>query len=183
MSTTALDGVNGPHQRWMQIVEEATPSHLPIASVSKQTEGWSVNQLHVKIPSLQAGCEQSNTSPLELIKASWAGLLRCYTGSEDILFAGIGLSYDKELKKWANASICRVKLRLDDAILLAMNKMQQVAIVEPESSTPFPDAFSAFATLVPKPFNSAIWQRRSSYNRTGELSDDEIFKLLNNSMA
>jgi len=183
MSSTVLDNVGQLRQRWIQMVEDVTPSHLPTTSVSQQQKDSPLSQLHIKIPSLQGCREQCNISPLELIKTAWACLLRYYTGSEDILFAGIELGSQRELKTWPNASICRAKLSLDDAILHTINKIQEAGMLESESSMPLPDAINTFASLVSKPFNSAICQRHPSHNLTREFSNDEALKLLDDPMV
>ncbi|KAF1912205.1 hypothetical protein BDU57DRAFT_564891 [Ampelomyces quisqualis] len=183
MSTTTPDSVDRLRQHWMNIVEDVPSCQLPTASVSEQQEESSLNQFNFNVPALQARCEQCNSSPLEFIKAAWASLLRCYTGSEEVLFASIGSSTGEGLKPWTNTSLCRAKLGLGDAILSAMNKMQQVGVDESASSTSLSDALSAFATLEPKPFNSAIWQRHSSCHLTGEASDDRILELSKHAMV
>ncbi|RJE25704.1 Non-ribosomal peptide [Aspergillus sclerotialis] len=161
MPSTVFDDSGRLHQRWTQLVTDVTPSNLPLGSFAKRQTRSPTGQLNIRLdlPLIQACCQQCDVSPLSLVEAAWTALLRLYTGSEDVIFGGIGLGRPTQKQQWTNTSMCRAQLDLDASIVSVPSKLKEEGLPEAECIISVPEAMKVFSSLEPKPCNSAIWLR------------------------
>lgn len=163
MPSTLIDDAGRLSQRWAQLVADVTPSSLPLGSFSKCQTTSPTGQLNIRLdlPLIQACCQQCDVSPLSLVQAAWTAVLRLYTGSDDVLFGGIGLGRPSPKQQWTNTSICRTRLDPEDPIVSVSGQSQEEGLPEADCLMSVPAAMKAFSSLDPKPCNSAIWLRDS----------------------
>ncbi|KAF9890566.1 hypothetical protein FE257_005697 [Aspergillus nanangensis] len=174
MPSTIIDDAGRLRQRWAQLVTDVTPSHLPSGFFPKQSTSSPVGQLDVslQLPLIHACCQQCDVSPLSLVQAAWASVLRSYSGSDDVMFAGIGLEPRTTKKQWTNTSIFRARLEAESALISAMKETREEGLLEAEALVSVPEALQVFTTLDPKPCNSAIWLRDPASK--SELSQTDL---------
>ena len=161
MPSTVFDDSGRLHQRWTQLVTDVTPSNLPVGSFAKRQTRSPTGQLNIRLdlPLIQACCQQCDVSPLSLVEAAWTALLRLYTGSEDVIFGGIGLGRPTQKQQWTNTSMCRAQLDLNTSIVSVPSKIKEEGLPEADCIISVPEAMKVFSSLEPKPCNSAIWLR------------------------
>lgn len=174
MPSTIIDDAGRLHQHWTKLVTDVTPSHLPSGYITKQSTQSSVGQLDVslQLPLIHACCQQCDVSPLGLVQAAWAAVLRSYSGSDDVMFVGIGLEPPTTKKQWTNTSIFRGRLEAENVLISAASEIREEGLLEADALVSVPEALKAFSTLDPKPCNSAIWLRDSASK--SELSQTDI---------
>lgn len=174
MPSTIIDDAGRLRQRWAQFVTDVTPSQLPSGFFAKQSTSSTVGQLDVglQLPLIHACCQQCDVSPLSLVQAAWAAVLRSYSGSDDVMFAGIGLEPRTSKKQWTNTSIFRARLEAETALIAAISEMREEGLLEADALVSVPEALQVFSTLEPKPCNSAIWLRDPTSK--SELSQTDI---------
>lgn len=161
MPSTVFDDAGRLRQRWSQLVADVTPSNLPLGSFSKPQTHSPTGQLKIRLdlPLIQACCQQCDVSPLSLVEAAWMALLRLYSGSDDVVFGGIGLSRSSPKQKWTNTSICRGYMGPDGSIVSVPRQVQEEGLPEADCIISVPEAMKVLSSLEPKPCNSAIWLR------------------------
>ncbi|PYH89482.1 hypothetical protein BO71DRAFT_465073 [Aspergillus ellipticus CBS 707.79] len=176
MPSTIIDDAERLRQCWAQLVTDVTPSQLPSGLFSKRETRSPVGTLDVDldVPSMNACCQQWDASPLQLVQAAWAAVLRSYSGSDDVTFGGIGLEPPSRTAKqqWTSTTLCRARLEQDSSIISLPGQMLQEGLPEADSPVSVSEAMQVFSTLEPKPCNSAIWLR-DPLSKT-EMSDNEI---------
>lgn len=161
MPSTLIDDAGRLQQRWTQLVTDVTPSSLPLGSFAKRLTSSPTGQLNVclDLPLIQACCQQCDISPLSLVQAAWSAVLRLYTGSDDVVFGGIGLGRPSPKQQWTNTSICRTRLDPNSSIVSVPGQILEGGLPEADCLLSVPEAMKAFSSLEPKPCNSAIWLR------------------------
>ena len=161
MPSTVLDESGRLLQHWKQLVTDVTPSALPLGSLSKHQTSSVTGQLSLglDLPRLQSCCQQCDVSPLNLVQAAWMAVLRLYTGSDDVIFGGIGLGRSTPKQQWTNSSLCRTLLDPDSSIVTAPRQMREEGLPEADCLISVPEAMRVFSSLDPKPCNSAVWLR------------------------
>ncbi|PWY88912.1 hypothetical protein BO70DRAFT_330553 [Aspergillus heteromorphus CBS 117.55] len=176
MPSTIIDDAERLRQRWAGLVTDVTPSQLPSGLFSKRQTHSPIGTLDVDldVPSMHACCQQWDVSPIQLVQAAWAAVLRSYSGSDDVTFGGIGLDSPSRTAKqrWTNTTLCRTRLDQDSSVLSVPEQMLQEGLPEADSLVSVSEALQVFSTLEPKPCNSAIWLKDPS-SKT-ETSETEI---------
>ncbi|KAH8432008.1 uncharacterized protein LDX57_009655 [Aspergillus melleus] len=159
MPSTILDDAGRLRQRWTQLVTDVTPSYLPSGLSSKRESHSPLGQLDVslQLSLIQACCQQCDVSPLGLVQAAWAAVLRSYSGSDDVMFATIGLERPSPKQQWTNTSISRARLDGGSSILSSVDHTRQEGLIDCEAMLSVSEALQVFSVLDPKPCNSAIW--------------------------
>lgn len=161
MPSTVIDDDGRLRQRWTQLVSDVTPSTLPLGSFPKRQTSSMTGQLNIRLdlPLIQACCQQCDVSPLSLVQSAWAAMLRLYTGSDDVVFGGIGLGRPSPKQQWTNTSLCRTRLEPGCSIVSVSGQVLEEGLPEADSLISVPEAMKVFSSLDPKPCNSAIWLR------------------------
>lgn len=159
MPSTILDDTGRLRQRWTQLVTDVTPSYLPSGLSPKREPRSPLGQLDVslQLSMIQACCQQCDVSPLGLVQAAWAAVLRSYSGSDDVMFATIGLERPSPKHQWTNTSISRARLDGDSSILSSVDHTRKEDLIGCEAMLSVSEALQVFSVLDPKPCNSAIW--------------------------
>lgn len=159
MPSTILDDAGRLRQRWTQLVTDVTPSYLPSGLSPKRESRSPLGQLDVslQLSLIQACCQQYDLSPLGLVQAAWAAVLRSYSGSDDVMFATIGLERPSPKQQWTNASISRARLDAGVSILSSVHETRQEGLIDCEAMLSVSEALQVFSVLDPKPCNSTIW--------------------------
>jgi hypothetical protein len=176
MSSPIVDDIELLRQRWTQLVEDVTPSFLPIQFPPNSPSDNSFGQLQIRlnIPAIGACCEECHLPLLDLVRTAWAGLLGFYNGSEDVLFGAIG--FGPNVKR-PNLSVCRAKVRTDYNVVNILNDIQERGMLESDRLTLFPDALNALSSLSPKPFNSSIWARHPLQEPKADVLSNSMVTL------
>ena len=174
MPSTIIDDAGRLQQHWSRLVADVTPSHLPSGYLTKQSTQSPIGQLNVslQLPLIHACCQQCDVSPLGLVQAAWAAVLRSYSGSDDVMFAGIGLEPPTTKKQWTNTSIFRGRLEAENVLISAASEIREEGLLEADALVSVPEALKVFSTLDPKPCNSAIWLRDPASK--SELCESDI---------
>ena len=98
-------------------------------------------------------------SPMDIVQAAWAATVRIYSGSDDVMFVGVGTERPSLKEKWINTSLCRARLEMDGFLMSALERTRNGGLLEADSKISVPEALEIFSTLDPKPCNSAIMLR------------------------
>ncbi|RAH71302.1 amino acid adenylation [Aspergillus aculeatinus CBS 121060] len=174
MPSIILDDADRLRQRWSELVTDVTPSHLPTGLFSKRQTKTPVGKIDVdlNVSLMQACSQEHDVSPLDLVQAAWAAMLRSYSGSEDITYGGIGLQPSNSKQQVTDAALCRIRLESDISILSIPQQTLKEGLHSADLLLSFPETLQVLASLDPKPCNTAIWLRDSTSK--AEISENEI---------
>jgi hypothetical protein len=169
-------------QRWSRVVEDVTPSFLPIRSSpgSPDCDTFGQLQIHLDASVIHEYCESSQLSPFDLVRTAWVGLLEFYTGSEGVLFGTIELGPSAEDGQCTKVSLCRAKIQPEKGMQI---EIQEEGILETDRLIPLSDALDALSSLSPKPFNSTVWLCHPLQEPEGNLHQRDLLTISSNSMV
>lgn len=138
----------------------------------------------MQLSMLNSCCKQWALSPMEVVQAVWATVLRSYSGSEDVMFAGIDTKRQSLKQQWSNTSIYRARCEQESAVISILDHMADVGLFEADSLVSVPEALVAFSSLDPKPCNTAIWLKdpliKTDLSENDVVSENTVSSILQN---
>lgn len=111
----------------------------------------------MQLPLIHACCQQWGLSLMELVQAVWTATLHAYSGTEDVMFAGIGMKRRSLKQQWIDTSVYRAHLEQDSPVISVLDHTEDGGLLEADSLVSVPEALEVLSTLDPKPCNTAIW--------------------------
>ncbi|KAJ5894898.1 hypothetical protein N7495_006589 [Penicillium taxi] len=163
MPSTIINDASRLRHLWTQLVTDITPSHLP-SGLSSQTQTKStVGQLNISMDFklIQKCCKHCDISPLEVIKAAWTAVLHSYSGTDNVMFAGICMNPRLAKQSQTDMSVFLAHVEKDRSTVSVLDTIQEQGSLQAKSMVSVSEALDILCTLEPKPCNSAIWLNNS----------------------